>query len=103
MVETDSATVSENGPETATWTRFLPEAFGIRENVQNSPFRWCVREVRYFLVVFKSFCCYRIIIFENHYIMNLTISVFCLVSLFSKKKKRVLCGELQLAQQWDCK
>lgn len=50
MVETDSATVSENAPETATWTRFLPEAFGIRENVQNSPFRWCVREVRYFKI-----------------------------------------------------
>ena len=31
-------------PETAQWTKYLPEAFGIRENVRNSPFRWCVRE-----------------------------------------------------------
>jgi len=35
----DDATVSKG-----KWTRFLPEAFGIRENVQKSPFRWCVRE-----------------------------------------------------------
>jgi hypothetical protein len=44
MSDTDSATVSDSAPETATWTRFLPEAFGIRQNIQNSPFRWCVRE-----------------------------------------------------------
>lgn len=26
------------------WTRFLPEAFGIRETIEASPLRWCVRE-----------------------------------------------------------
>jgi hypothetical protein len=31
-------------PETAQWTKYLPEAFGIRENVRKSPYRWCVRE-----------------------------------------------------------
>ena len=30
--------------ETATWTRYLPEAFGIREAVRKSPYRWCTRE-----------------------------------------------------------
>lgn len=44
MPETEAATVSETSPETATWTRYLPEWGGIRSNIQNSPFRWCVRE-----------------------------------------------------------
>mmetsp|Transcript_24120 Transcript_24120/g.28938 ORF Transcript_24120/g.28938 Transcript_24120/m.28938 type:complete len:177 (-) Transcript_24120:269-799(-) len=35
---------TEPPPETGSWTRFLPEAFGIRQNIQESPFRWCVRE-----------------------------------------------------------
>lgn len=26
------------------WTRIFPEAFGIRRTVEDSPFRWCVRE-----------------------------------------------------------
>ena len=30
--------------ETAKWTRFLPEAFGIRDSVRQSSYRWCVRE-----------------------------------------------------------
>jgi len=30
--------------ETAKWTRFLPEAFGIRDSVRESSYRWCVRE-----------------------------------------------------------
>ncbi|KAL3791152.1 hypothetical protein HJC23_000572 [Cyclotella cryptica] len=28
----------------SSWTRFLPEAFGIRQTIEDSPFRWCVRE-----------------------------------------------------------
>jgi hypothetical protein len=36
---------ADNEPrETATWTRYLPEAFGIREVVRKSPYRWCTRE-----------------------------------------------------------
>ena len=30
--------------ETAKWTQYLPEAFGIREAVRQSSYRWCVRE-----------------------------------------------------------
>ena len=30
--------------ETAKWTRYLPEAFGIQEAVRKSSYRWCVRE-----------------------------------------------------------
>ena len=30
--------------ETAKWTRYLPAAFGIREAVRQSKYRWCVRE-----------------------------------------------------------
>jgi hypothetical protein len=30
--------------ETAKWTRFLPESFGLREAVRQSSYRWCVRE-----------------------------------------------------------
>jgi hypothetical protein len=44
MPETDAAVINDAAPETATWTRFLPEYGGIRSNIQNSPFRWCVRE-----------------------------------------------------------
>mmetsp|Transcript_2874 Transcript_2874/g.6601 ORF Transcript_2874/g.6601 Transcript_2874/m.6601 type:complete len:176 (+) Transcript_2874:134-661(+) len=39
-----AAIVSDAGPVTGGWTNALPEAFGIREAVQNNPFRWCVRE-----------------------------------------------------------
>ena len=31
-------------PETATWIKYVPETFGIREAVRKSPFRWCARE-----------------------------------------------------------
>ena len=34
----DNAIVSE------PWTRIFPEAFGIRRTIEDSPFRWCVRE-----------------------------------------------------------
>lgn len=30
--------------EAPTWTRHLPESFGIRQSVQQSKYRWCVRE-----------------------------------------------------------
>jgi len=30
--------------ETAKWTMYLPESFGIREAVRQSSYRWCVRE-----------------------------------------------------------
>jgi|EP00979_Chaetoceros_neogracilis_P015588 hypothetical protein len=39
-----AATVSDASPETAKWTAYLPEWGGIRQSVQDSPFRWCVRE-----------------------------------------------------------
>ena len=34
----DNATISE------PWTRIFPEAYGIRKAIEDSPFRWCVRE-----------------------------------------------------------
>lgn len=40
----NNAVTSSEDIETAKWTRHLPEAFGIRAAVQNSPYRWCVRE-----------------------------------------------------------
>lgn len=41
----NTATNTNSDPlETAKWTRFLPESFGIRENVRQSSYRWCVRE-----------------------------------------------------------
>ena len=33
-----NATVSE------PWTRIFPEAYGIRQSIEDSSFRWCVRE-----------------------------------------------------------
>lgn len=30
--------------ETAQWTNYLPESFGIRKSVQESSYRWCARE-----------------------------------------------------------
>jgi len=42
---TDANAVNTTGPvETAAWTKYLPESFGIREGVRQSSFRWCVRE-----------------------------------------------------------
>ena len=41
---TDYALTSSEQIETAKWTRHLPEAFGIREAVRSSKYRWCVRE-----------------------------------------------------------
>lgn len=41
---TEHALTSQNEIETAKWTRYLPEAFGIRKTVQSSKYRWCVRE-----------------------------------------------------------
>jgi hypothetical protein len=41
----DNAIVNDKEQiETAKWTRHLPEAFGIRAAVQQSKYRWCVRE-----------------------------------------------------------
>ena len=39
-----NAATSADQIETAKWTRYLPEAFGIREAVRQSKYRWCVRE-----------------------------------------------------------
>lgn len=36
----DNAIVSEYGK----WTKMLPEAYGIRQAVEDSPLRWCVRD-----------------------------------------------------------
>ena len=44
MPDTQAARVSDASPETAKWTKYLPEWGGIRENIQSNPFRWCVRE-----------------------------------------------------------
>jgi hypothetical protein len=43
-VVTDHAISSPDQIETAKWTRHLPQAFGIRTAVQQSKYRWCVRE-----------------------------------------------------------
>eukprot|EP00578_Thalassiosira_sp_NH16_P004960 CAMPEP_0181139872 /NCGR_PEP_ID=MMETSP1071-20121207/35010_1 /TAXON_ID=35127 /ORGANISM="Thalassiosira sp., Strain NH16" /LENGTH=244 /DNA_ID=CAMNT_0023226801 /DNA_START=10 /DNA_END=744 /DNA_ORIENTATION=- len=40
----ESSSPYENAVVSGTWTRFLPEAFGIRKEVEESPFRWCARE-----------------------------------------------------------
>jgi hypothetical protein len=34
----------DNAIVTEPWTRIFPEAFGIRRTIEESPFRWCVRE-----------------------------------------------------------
>jgi hypothetical protein len=36
--------VSSDPLETAKWTQYLPQTFGIREAVRQSSYRWCVRE-----------------------------------------------------------
>lgn len=41
---TSAATVSSSPPQTSTWTRYLPEKYGIRQAIENSPYKWCVRE-----------------------------------------------------------
>ncbi|KAL7467759.1 hypothetical protein ACHAXS_008003 [Conticribra weissflogii] len=56
MSETTSSTTMSDPSQTlantnndgegnkSSWTRILPEAFGIRKAIDESPFRWCVRE-----------------------------------------------------------
>ena len=39
-----NAVTSADQIETAKWTRYLPEALGIRDSVQQSKYRWCARE-----------------------------------------------------------
>ena len=39
-----SSKKQDDALETAKWKRYLPEAFGIREAVRKSSYRWCVRE-----------------------------------------------------------
>ena len=42
---TATAAAPEQDPlETAKWTQYLPETFGLRESVRASSYRWCVRE-----------------------------------------------------------
>ena len=42
---TGTTTKANDDPlETARWTKYLPQAFGIREAVRKSSYRWCVRE-----------------------------------------------------------
>lgn len=42
---TDEVTPVEVDPlETAKWTHYLPETFGIRDTVRQSNYRWCFRE-----------------------------------------------------------
>lgn len=40
----ENAVTSEDQIQTARWTRYLPEAFGIRKSVEASKYRWCARE-----------------------------------------------------------
>lgn len=44
--------------ETAKWTRYLPETFGIREAVRQSSYRWCVREGYVCVCKLKHVCYY---------------------------------------------
>jgi hypothetical protein len=43
---TDASTNQQQSSERSTpsWIRYLPEAYGIRQSIEDSPFRWCVRE-----------------------------------------------------------
>jgi len=42
---TDNAVSSGASPQTAQWIqRYVPEAFGLRNAVEQSKYRWCVRE-----------------------------------------------------------
>ena len=40
----ENAVTSDEQIQTARWTRYLPEAFGIRKSVEASKYRWCARE-----------------------------------------------------------
>lgn len=45
VTNTDEVTPVEVDPlETAKWTTYLPESFGIRETIRQSNYRWCARE-----------------------------------------------------------
>ena len=43
-VETTGINDNKDPLETAQWTNYLPEAFGLREAVKGSSYRWCARE-----------------------------------------------------------
>mmetsp|Transcript_4288 Transcript_4288/g.11717 ORF Transcript_4288/g.11717 Transcript_4288/m.11717 type:complete len:176 (+) Transcript_4288:98-625(+) len=41
---TENALTDDEEIQTAKWTRWLPETFGIRDAIQKSKYRWCARE-----------------------------------------------------------
>ena len=41
---TTDATAPGTTENTARWTKYLPEAWGIRQSVESSKYRWCARE-----------------------------------------------------------
>lgn len=91
---TSSSTNKErnNDPlDTAQWTSYLPETFGIRDAVKKSSYRWCVREgcvpFAMIWVMDKYICCiYGSLIF---------VLSFCLIS--------GACGEWRRHRLWVCK
>jgi Protein of unknown function (DUF3767) len=40
----EKPSVNDEPIQTATWTRHLPERFGIRASIEHSKYRWCARE-----------------------------------------------------------
>lgn len=40
----ENAAISNEEIQTALWTQYLPESYGIRASIQNSKYRWCARE-----------------------------------------------------------
>jgi len=45
IYNTDNTSTAEVDPlETAKWTEYLPETFGIRDTIRASNYRWCARE-----------------------------------------------------------
>ena len=79
-VQVDSVTTASSSPntkqspETAQWTKYLPQAFGIRENVRNSPYRWCVRESSLWgIATGTAMSLYVLVLFNDHVVILLLL------------------------------
>lgn len=86
MDSNSSQSDKPNDPlETAQWTNYLPQTFGIRDAVKQSSYRWCVREGYAFL--------WRV----------LECDFFALTLERLRSSSLEECGVWQQLRQWVCK
>lgn len=90
-------TVIDGDYENATWTRYIPEAFGLRKAIRKSPYRWCTRERWREQHYERERASSSLVSLSHHHThMFLVMSFYCPWFLAP-------CGALHLVVSWVCK